>query len=496
MVNLTKIATLIVALSIIVQAASLKATVNTIEVEKGNPVTLRIKAVGDEIVFPSIHDVAGAKVLGTSTNSSRNMTIINGKVASEVSQTKIIEFLPESNLTIPSYEVKIEGKAYHTKPIKITLSTSHTSVAQGNARFALEMKANKKELYVGEPFVLTVYFALRRDVQLSQEIGYEQPDFTHFVSSATPEQKAYIKGDYQIQEVRYILTPQEEGNFTIAPARAKVGVADGSRRDIFGMSYGTKWYQKASNALNINVHPLGVDASMVGEFTLNATLDTHKAKANTPVNLTVTIEGEGSLENFEYPPYHIDGVTVYGDDAKVETSIKNGKLFSHYTKTFAFIADENFSIPSREFQVFNPKRKQQSTLEVPAYSVEVLPSHESLPSQTTPKGVVQSNAPTPLEATPTKVVEKRVEVATVAWWMLALAFGAGMLFLWLLQKLPTLKRTPSPFKEDEALKILYAHMSEDATVEAMVRKLYAKKNGDSSVTIDKKELRAMVERFR
>jgi hypothetical protein len=39
-------------------------------------------------------------------------------------------------------------------------------------------------------------------------------------------------------------------------------------------------------------------------------------------------------------------------------------------------------------------------------------------------------------------------------------------------------------------------MSEDATVEAMVRKLYAKKNGDSSVTIDKKELRAMVERFR
>jgi RNA polymerase-interacting CarD/CdnL/TRCF family regulator len=33
-------------------------------------------------------------------------------------------------------------------------------------------------------------------------------------------------------------------------------------------------------------------------------------------------------------------------------------------------------------------------------------------------------------------------------------------------------------------------------VEEMVRKLYAKKNGDKSVQVDKKVLREMVERFR
>jgi hypothetical protein len=38
-------------------------------------------------------------------------------------------------------------------------------------------------------------------------------------------------------------------------------------------------------------------------------------------------------------------------------------------------------------------------------------------------------------------------------------------------------------------------MSEDPEVEAMVRKLYAKKNGDKSVIIDKKELRALVEKY-
>jgi hypothetical protein len=39
-------------------------------------------------------------------------------------------------------------------------------------------------------------------------------------------------------------------------------------------------------------------------------------------------------------------------------------------------------------------------------------------------------------------------------------------------------------------------MSEDAEVEAMVRKLYARKNGDKSVQIDKKVLREMVEKVK
>jgi len=63
--------------------------------------------------------------------------------------------------------------------------------------------------------------------------------------------------------------------------------------------------------------------------------------------------------------------------------------------------------------------------------------------------------------------------------------------------IPTFKSArKSPYKESEALKILYAHMSDDAEVEVMVRKLYARKNGDKSVQIDKKVLKEMVERFR
>ena len=81
--------------------------------------------------------------------------------------------------------------------------------------------------------------------------------------------------------------------------------------------------------------------------------------------------------------------------------------------------------------------------------------------------------------------------------MLAAAFALGMLFMSVIRWLPRIiTRTASPYNESEALKILYAHMSEDPEIEEMVRKLYAHKNGDKSVQIDKKVLKEMVKRVK
>jgi hypothetical protein len=111
-------------------------------------------------------------------------------------------------------------------------------------------------------------------------------------------------------------------------------------------------------------------------------------------------------------------------------------------------------------------------------------------------GVVQTKMSQPVQ-TKEVVVEKEVEVKSVAWWMLAAAFALGMLFMYVLKWLPRVaRRRATPYNESEALKILYGHMSEDAKIEEMVRKLYARKNGDKSVQIDKKALKEMVDRVK
>jgi hypothetical protein len=435
-----------------------------------------------------------APVVGTSTSSSRSLSMTNGKTTSEVSTTKIIRFTPEHDMTIPSYTVNIAGKKYKTDPINIKVVKSNAPMGQRGGLFSLEMRANKTKVRVGESFMVTVYFSLRRDVKLSQEVQYTQPDLSDFVVAEGGEQKAYVKGNYQVQEVRYIVTATKEGNFTVAPAHAKVGVPDRSRRDIFGMTFGTKWYESASNALHIEVLPQTKDADLIGDFKVSASIDAQEVKANKPVNLTVKIEGKGNLENFEFPKYEIDGVTVYSDEAKVDTKVLDGELYSIYTKSFAFISDTDFHIPERTFSMLDTKTDEVKPLTVTAYDVKVKQSTTSAVSASTPKHTgVQTNLTQTLKPKEV-VVEKKVEVKTVAWWMLVLAFLSGAALTYLLRFIPA--RKAKPYKEGDALKVLYGHMSEDPEIEEMVRKLYAKKNGDKSVQIDKKRLKEMVERFR
>jgi len=212
----------------------------------------------------------------------------------------------------------------------------------------------------------------------------------------------------------------------------------------------------------------------------------------------VKIEGEGSLEDLEFPNYEIDGVTVYSDDAKVESNLVGDKLHSTLTKSFAFISDHDFSIPVRNFSVYDTKKGKVNNLEIPAYKIKVEAGKIAAPvPSTAAKGAVQTNLKQ--EDTPQNSVSKKeAESKNVALWMLVVAFVLGILFMYLLRYLPTgkWKRDKNPFKESEALKILYAHMSEDRDAEEMVRKLYAKKNGDKSVIIDKKVLKTLVEKYK
>lgn len=468
-------------------AASVKAMVDTVEVVKGNPVTLRLKAIGEDVVFPQIQKVADAVVVGSSKSRSSNLSITNGSMISQQSVTHIIQFTPQKDMTIPAYTVTIEGKEYHTDSIDIKVVKSE----QNSELFSLKMSANKTKVIAGEPFVLTVYFSLKEGVRLSQDVQYTPPVLSDFVVANISEQSSHRKGSYQIQEIQYIVTPQKEGNFTIAPAQAKIGVADRSRRDIFGLSFATKWMQTNSNDLAIEVVSPSIESDLVGDFTVDISIDKKEIEANKPVNLKIRIEGKGNLEGYEFPKYEIDGVTVYSDEATIESKIVDASIYSIYTKSFAFIADTDFTIPLREISVYNPESSDKKTLKIPSFNIKVEGS-KAVTSQAKVQTMVETKEPLEPE-----VIREKVEVLSVAWWMLAVAFVLGGLLMYIAQLAPKwFKRKEKRYKESEALKILYGHMSESKEVEEMVRKLYAKKNGDKSVKIDKKELKAMVERFR
>ena len=479
-------------------AAGVEATVSNTEIVQGNMVQLRIKAIGNRATFPNIQEIGGAKVLGRHQSSNNSISYIDGKVSTQRSTSLVLTFAPQHDMTIPSYRVNIDGTVYETDPIKLKVIKSNAPQVANSNKFSLLMRADKKSVMVGEPLLVTVFFSLQNGVRLSENPQYSKPEFKGFFIKEVGDEKTYREGNRQVTELSYILTPKTEGNFTIGPATAKIGVADTSRRDMFGRFFGTVWTPIASNTITIEVKPTPQETDLVGYFTIESNIDKQNVKANKPVNLTINIEGEGSLEDFEFPNYEIDGVTIYSDDAKVETQITGNRLKSTYMKSFAFISDHDFNIPGRSISVYDTKKGEVKHLEIPSYNVKVEAQRTFVSgSNTSPKGVVQTNLKQ-VDTPQNNLVQKELEVKSVAWWMLVVAFVSGLLFMYLLRYLSIAKwtRKKSPFKESEALKILYPHINESMEVEEMVRKLYAKKNGDKSIQIDKKILREMVEHFR
>ncbi len=489
------------ALLVELHAASVEAKLANTEVVQGNMAQLRIKAIGGRAAFPNISNIGNAQVLGRHESQNNSFSYINGDMKNERSTTLVLTFAPQEDMTIPSYEVNIDGKVYKTEPLALKVVKATVPKMGGKEQFSLQLRADKKSVMEGESFLATVYFSLMNGVRLSENPVYSKPEFKGFFVKEVGGEKSYTEGNRQVTELRYILTPKSEGNFTVGPATAKIGVADRNRRDMFGRFFGTTWTPIASNTIEIEVKKKPQESDLVGHFVLDSKIDTQKTKANKPVNLTVTIHGEGSLEDFEFPKFDIDGVTVYSDDAKVTSEIAGKSIKSTFSKHFVFISDHSFKIPSKSIKVYDTKENKIKILEVPAYDIDieaaksaaVVPAAPSEPNA----GKVQTNLKVPETSMLGKKKVSKETNNTLDWKMLLLVFVLGMLLMYLLRYLPTMKwkKVNSNVNDSQALKILYSHISEDAEVEAMVRKLYARKNGDKSVDIDKKELKEMIEKI-
>ena len=478
-----------------------RVLVSDTEIVAGNMIRLKIRATGNKIVFPNIDEIDGVQVLEQHERITNKFHYING-VLNKEHTTLILTFAPHHDMTIPSYDIEIDGKTYKSKAVKIKVMGVNPQNMEDNNKFFLHLKTDKNSVIVGEAIVATVYLSLKLGLQLSENPQYTKPAFKGFFSKELGDEKVYQEGNRQIMESKYLLTPQSEGNFTVGPARAKLGEVDKKRRDMFGRFIRTRWVPIASNRVEIEVVKKPKESDLLGKFTIENSLDTTNVKANKPVNLTVNITGDGTLEDFEFPDFEIDGVTVYSDDAEITADLNHKSIHSTYSKSFAFISNYDFTIPARRISVYDTKSKTVKYLEVPSYDVHV----EGSPAQTQQKpqvtipdaDKVPGNLKIPQKSMLDTDDENNLsEVKFPPWWMTVSAFVSGLLLMYLFKYFSSIKRKRkgSTIKEHEALKILYAHINESKEVEDMVRKLYAKKNGDKSIIIDEAILKSLLEKY-
>jgi hypothetical protein len=478
---------------VILEAGSITATVDSDKVIKGDSVLLTLSVTGRDISpVPDIKEIAGRPVESIQRRHGSDYVSVNGVVSMENTQTMILEFRPDANMTIPSFSAKVDGELKKTEPIKLTVLPSSTGMKRETKNFSLDMRLSKSTFYLGEPIIMTIYFKQRRGINVMQ-IDYQPPKFKAFFSKQLGEGKTYRKGKFTIQELNYLLIAKKGGKLALEPARAKV--AQRSRQRQMGGWYidVPKWTQISSPSLIVNVVEPKQEHDIVGDYRLIDKVDHLKVKANKPVRLNFELVGKGTLDDYDGINFELPNVTIYANDAEVKSKLLGKELQSHYQKSFVFIADHNFTIPSKEIRVYNYKTAQVKVLKTKEYRIEVEGG------KVAPLAVVQSNEP--LVSTPLKrdALSWREQLPSAV--MLILAFLLGVVSILALKYLPRLtfsgmKFKGKAFKTEEALKTLYPKMGDSQEVEEMVRKLYALKNGDKSVEIDSEKLERLISQYK
>ena len=355
--------------------AGVKVSVNPPAVYKGDMVQLTITAEGNDIEFPQIAQIGDSPVMGTS--SSQSVNIINGKMSKTISKT--YSFRATKSLKVPSFVVKVDGKEFKTK--EQSVSVVKPTASHAGQPFVLNMSLDKNVSYVGEPINLTLNFKSKLNSH-ADKIQLGEPKLDNFWVKKSDKVSKTTEGDYIVQSLHYKLFPQKAGEYTIPAIEAMIGKVQRQRGGFGGgifddpffssMTEQLNWQKIYSNSLKVKVNPLPNGLELYGDYSIKATVEKHKVYANKPVNLTVTVQGVGNIDDVKKFDLDINNVIVYADEPKIRSGEQNGEYGGVFTQKIALIADQNFTIPSLSLDYFDKKSKSVKTVKTEPIDIEVV----------------------------------------------------------------------------------------------------------------------------
>lgn len=432
--NLGKKIFIIIFTSIILIGVEVKTRVDKRVVYRGDTVKLYIEiinSVSSDIIFPNIYKIGSYAVVDNSTQQS--VSIINGQRSDNY--TKIYSFTPKKTLIIPSKIVTIEGKKYKTRRIQIKV-VEPTQAGKG-APIQLELKVDKKIYYDGEGIKLNLIFKRLPNAKFD-DIKLSLPDFKDFWMKKIFEGKQGSENNYITQTYSYLLFPKKTRNITIPSAFINIGInsrgGNSHQNSIFSFFENSlTWKKIYSNSINLNIKPLPDNATLYGNFTINASVDKLKVKSNEPVNLTIKIKGSGNLDDIEKFELSINNAIAYSDELELKTSIRGDQYFGNVIQKIAIVSDSNFTIPKINLTFFNKDSKKIEVISSESINIEVERSlqHSSLNTKIEQKTLSRNINQ---EKQKVKIIIKDKNIDKVLWFSIGFASSIIIIIIFFILK--------------------------------------------------------------
>ena len=353
MKNLGRVLIVLVLFTNIIYA-SVVADIEPKIVYEGDSVTYHLTISGRDVKKPALSDICGNEI--TATGSQTSIQYINGDY--QKSYILSYEFSAKKSCVIAPTEVEVDSSIESSNSVKMKVKPRGQDI---NADFVLSLEASKKELYVGEPFTLTLLLKQKDGVN-ALDNKFVAPGFKGFWMKSEGNTQRGRGSGYTVTKVEYKLAPQREGNLTITPAQLKIATRSG------GNNWGTlipqvKWRSYYSNELSLKIKALPSDAKIIGDLKLSVLAEKLEVNPNEPVNITVEVLGEGNLEDVEsFKPYLKD-VNVFDE----KLLVKGNKL----TQKLVFVGESDFTIPSFELVFFNTKTAKVQKIKTEPINIKV-----------------------------------------------------------------------------------------------------------------------------
>ena len=214
--------------------------------------------------------------------------------------------------------------------------------------------------YLGQQITYVARIYQSSTVSLSLgELRYESPDFAGFWNSQPVVQDRYTETidseEYLVLELRTVLFPTVVGTVAIDPAALTASAGTGGSRRLL-----------ESPPVPVEVRPLPVGApsgftGAVGRFNITAEVDADTGQVNEPVQLTVTVSGEGNIEALPDPAWpEFTGWRVIESPADTDSQLVAGQVAGSRTYEIVLVPEEagELTIPEIGYTHFDPGQEK------------------------------------------------------------------------------------------------------------------------------------------
>lgn len=285
---------------------------------------------------------------------------------------------------VPSVELMVSGRKARSNSLSIKVAGAPTTrpgrratpkpepaekqeVLTKEDLIFIEMNVDKRDVYIGEPILLTtqLWQIIYRNISTGPYRGAlnVQPTTSGFyVNELDPIQYETTRGPwkYTVTERRKLLYPTRTGELEIGAWHWE-GIALVNRQSFARRDRINRVLDKGPYTVNVRGLPDAPEgfSGTVGEFQVHSQLASNAVKAGQPITLLVVIRGQGNSDAIGAPKIpELEWAHVSDPDRDTRFHTDPGESIPSVTKTFTYTitplegGDER--IPEFEYIVFNP----------------------------------------------------------------------------------------------------------------------------------------------